>query len=180
MALAPTSLLLLNSRASELVIGTRISIFRVRLCLSLNSTSFSDITLKTLMPWWSSGEGHCFAATVTQVQILVRAIILLYWSTLVNCSISSSVIGCGPYETPLLLNFASASEGIHVFSAKTEHVTLYFQHLLGSTRSHYVVDSAIYVIRWVHNLAGIPSATDSAIILAVSRAKKETERNKFN
>ena len=59
------------------------------------------------------------------------------------------------------------------FSARTEHVALYLQHLLDSTHSHSAVDSAIYGIQWAHHLAGIPSPTDSPIIHDVSRAAKK-------
>lgn len=43
---------------------------------------------------------------------------------------------------------------------------------MDSTQSHYAFDSAIYGIQWAHNLAGIPSPTDSPIIHSISRAAK--------
>ena len=48
----------------------------------------------------------------------------------------------------------------------------YLQHLLDRTHSHSAVGSAIYGIQWAHNLAGIPSLTDSPVIHDVSRAAK--------
>ena len=69
-------------------------------------------------------------------------------------------------------NYASSVDEIHAFSAKTEHVALYLQHLLDTTHSHCAVDSAIYGIQWAQNLAGLPSPTDSAIIHNVSSTAK--------
>ena len=69
--------------------------------------------------------------------------------------------------------FAAAKEEIEAFPAKTEHVALYLQHLLDSTQSHCVVDSAIYAIQWAHNSAGLPSPVDIAIIHDISKAAKK-------
>ena len=69
-------------------------------------------------------------------------------------------------------NFASCVDEIQVFPARTEHVALYLQHLLDTTHSPSAVDPAIYGIQWAHNLAGIPSPTDSPIIHDVSGAAK--------
>ena len=62
---------------------------------------------------------------------------------------------------------------IEAFPAKTEHVALYLQHLLDSTQSYSVVDSAIYAIQWAHNLAGLPSPVDAPIIRDISKAAKK-------
>ena len=51
-------------------------------------------------------------------------------------------------------------------------MALYLQHLLDTTHSNSVVDTAIYGIQWAHSLAAIPSPTDNPIIHAVSRAAK--------
>ena len=51
-------------------------------------------------------------------------------------------------------------------------MAFYLQHLLDTTQSYSAVDSAIYGIQWAHNLAGIPSPTNSPIIHDVSRAAK--------
>ena len=64
-------------------------------------------------------------------------------------------------------NFASSRPEIHPFPAKTEHVALYLQHITDTTNSHSAVVSAVYAIQWAHNLAGIPSPTDSPIIHAI-------------
>ena len=69
-------------------------------------------------------------------------------------------------------DFACSRGEIQVFPASTEHVALYLQYLLDTTRSHSAADSAIYGIQWAHNLAGIPSPTDSPIIQAISSAAK--------
>ena len=69
-------------------------------------------------------------------------------------------------------NFASFVDEIQVLPARTEYVALYLQHLLDTTHSPSALDSAIYGIQWVHNLAGIPPPTDSPIIHDVSRAAK--------
>ena len=69
--------------------------------------------------------------------------------------------------------FATAKEEIEAFPAKTEHVALYLQHLLDSTQSYSVVDSAIYAIQWAHNLAGLPSPVDAPIIHDISKAAKK-------
>ena len=69
--------------------------------------------------------------------------------------------------------FAAANEEIEAFPAKTEHVALYLQHLLDSTQSYSVVDSAIYAIQWAHNLAGLPSPVDAPIIRDISKAAKK-------
>ena len=57
------------------------------------------------------------------------------------------------------------------FPARTEHVALYFQHVLDTANSHSAVDSAIYGIQWAYNLAGFPSPTDSPIIQEVGSWK---------
>ena len=67
--------------------------------------------------------------------------------------------------------FAAAKEEIEAFPAKTEHVALYFQHLLDSTQS--TVDSDVYAIQWAHNLAGLPSPVDAPIIRDISKAAKK-------
>ena len=69
-------------------------------------------------------------------------------------------------------NFTSSVDEVKVFPARTEHMASYLQHLLDTTHSHSAVDSAIYGIQWAHNLAGIPSPTDSSVIHHVSRAAK--------
>lgn len=69
--------------------------------------------------------------------------------------------------------FAAAKEEIDAFPAKTEHVALYLQHLLDSTQSYSVVDSAIYALQWAHNLAGLPSPVDASIIRDISKAAKK-------
>ena len=69
-------------------------------------------------------------------------------------------------------NFVSSLDEVKVFPARTEHMTSYLQHLLDTTHSHSAVDSAIYGIQWAHNLAGIPSPTDSPVIHHVSRTAK--------
>ena len=68
--------------------------------------------------------------------------------------------------------FAASLDEIQAFPAKPEHVALYLQHVLDTTKSHSAVDSAIYRIQWAHNLAGIPSPTNSPIVHAISRASK--------
>ena len=69
--------------------------------------------------------------------------------------------------------FAAAKEEIEAFPAKTEHVALYLEHLLDSTQSYSVVDSAIYAIQWAHNLAALPSPVDAPIIRDISKAAKK-------
>ena len=69
--------------------------------------------------------------------------------------------------------FAAAKEEIEAFPTKTEHEALYLQHLLDSTQSYSVVDSAIYAIQWGHNLAGLPSPVDAPIIRYISKAAKK-------
>ena len=71
--------------------------------------------------------------------------------------------------------FAASSDEIQAFPAKPEHVVLYLQHVLVTTKSRSAVDSAIYGIQWAHNLAGVPSPTNSPIVHAISRASKEKE-----
>ena len=69
--------------------------------------------------------------------------------------------------------FTPSSDEIQAFLAKTEHVALYLQHVLDTTKSHSSVDSAIYGIQWAHNLADVPSLTSSLIAHAISRALQE-------
>ena len=68
--------------------------------------------------------------------------------------------------------FAASLNEIQAFPAKLEHVALYLQHVLDMTKSRSAMDSAIYGIQWAHNLAGIPSPTNSPIVHAISRASK--------
>ena len=78
-------------------------------------------------------------------------------------------------------NFACSRDEIQVFPASTEHVALYLQYMLTTTRSHSALGSAIYGIQWAHNLAGIPSPPDSPTIKAVSNATKQlTGTSLFN
>ena len=69
--------------------------------------------------------------------------------------------------------FATAKEDIEAFPAKTEHAALYLQHLLNSTHSHSVVDSAVYAIQWAYSLSGLPSPVDIPIIYDISKAAKK-------
>ena len=71
---------------------------------------------------------------------------------------------------------AASKEETKAFPAKAEHVALYLQYLLDSTQSHSVVDSAIYAIQWVHNLADLPSPIDIPIIHDISKAAKKINR----
>ena len=50
---------------------------------------------------------------------------------------------------------------------------MYLQHLLDSTQSYSVVDSAIYALQWAHNLAGLPSPVHVSIIRDISKAAKK-------
>ena len=68
--------------------------------------------------------------------------------------------------------FAASSDEIQAFPARLEHVALYLQHVLDTTKSRSSVDSAIYGIQWAHNLADVPSPTNSPIVHAISRASK--------
>lgn len=68
--------------------------------------------------------------------------------------------------------FASSKSEFQHFSAKTEHVALYLQHLIDTTHSQSAVDSAIYAIQWAHTMAAIPSPTNSPIIHAIREAAK--------
>lgn len=77
--------------------------------------------------------------------------------------------------------FACSGDEIQVFLASTEHVALYLQYMLTTTRSHSALGSANYGIQWAHNLTGIPSPPDSPIIQAVSNATKQlTGTSLFN
>lgn len=69
-------------------------------------------------------------------------------------------------------NFARSKDEIQEFPAKTEHVALYLQHLMDTTRSHTAVDWAIYAIHWANGLAEIPSPTDSPIIHGLRQTAK--------
>ena len=68
--------------------------------------------------------------------------------------------------------FTASSDEIQAFPAKLEHVALYLQHVLDTTKSHSSVDSSIYGIQWAHNLADLPSPAKSPIVHAISRASK--------
>ena len=70
------------------------------------------------------------------------------------------------------IGFAASSDEIQAFPAKPEHVTLYLQHVLDTTKSRSLVDSANNGIQWAHNLADVPSPTNSSIVHAISRASK--------
>ena len=80
------------------------------------------------------------------------------------------------YRRPFLRwrSFGASSDEIQAFPAKPEHVALYLQHVLDTTKSHSSVDSAIYGIQWAHNLADLPSPTNSPIVRAISKASKRT------
>ena len=69
-------------------------------------------------------------------------------------------------------SFAASSDEIQAFPAKPEHVALYLQHVLDMTKSNSSVDSAIYGVQCAHNLANVPSPTNSPIVRAISRASK--------
>ena len=46
--------------------------------------------------------------------------------------------------------FAASSDEIQAFPAKPEHLALYLQHVLDTTKSHSLVDFAIYRIQWAN------------------------------
>lgn len=60
----------------------------------------------------------------------------------------------------------------NAFPAKPYQVALYLQHLIESSHSPSVIDSAFYGIKWAHSMAGIPSPTDNPIVEAVRSASK--------
>ena len=51
-------------------------------------------------------------------------------------------------------------------------MALYLQHVLDTTKSHSSLDFAIYGIQGAHNLADVPSLTNSPIVHDISRASK--------
>ena len=93
--------------------------------------------------------------------------------------VASKVAGTtDAYRRPFLRwrNFARWKDEIQEFPAKTEHIALYLQHLMVTTRSHTAVDSAIYSIQWVRGQAGIPSQTDSPITHWLRQTAKRLSR----
>ena len=72
--------------------------------------------------------------------------------------------------------FASSSDEVQIFPGKPEDVALYLQYMLDTTKSRSALDSAFYGIQCSHNLAGIPSPTNSLIVHAISRASKRPIR----
>ena len=65
------------------------------------------------------------------------------------------------------------------FPARTENLALYPQHLLDTTLSHSAVNSAIFGIKWAHNLARMPCSTDSPIIHDVTKEAKRLIRTRL-
>ena len=58
------------------------------------------------------------------------------------------------------------------FPADPFHVALYLQHLIEQAQSPRVVDSALYGIKWAHDMAGVRSPTDNPVVENVRSAAK--------
>ena len=52
------------------------------------------------------------------------------------------------------------------------HVAVYLQHVLESTQSCSSVDSALYAIKWAHEIAGMASPRDNQVVSRVREAAK--------
>ena len=50
------------------------------------------------------------------------------------------------------------------FPAEDHHVVLYLQHLTETTGSKAAVEEAVYALAWTHNLASIPSPTETTLV----------------
>ena len=102
-----------------------------------------------------------------------RLVLLLHISCFGSASRAARTIDA--YRRAFLRwrSFASSKDEIQVFPARTEHMALYLQHVPDTIQSPSAVDSAIYGIQWAHNLAGIPSPTDSPIVHSISKAAKK-------
>ena len=58
------------------------------------------------------------------------------------------------------------------FFLLTFHVALYLQHLIEQAQSPSVINSAFCGIKWVHDMAGVPSPTDNSVVENVRSAAK--------
>ena len=68
--------------------------------------------------------------------------------------------------------FVSPSGEAATFPAELLPVALYLQHLMESTSSCSSVDGVFYVLKWVHETAGLVSPTDTSLVAAVREASK--------
>ena len=60
-------------------------------------------------------------------------------------------------------NFAS----IPTFPVQSSHLTLYLQHLAGTTQSRASVEEAVYAITWIHEMAGLTSPAANPFVQTV-------------
>ena len=68
--------------------------------------------------------------------------------------------------------FASRWVEVATFPAQPLPVALYLQYLLESTCSCSSIDAAFYGLKWVHDIAGLVSPTDSSLVVAVREASQ--------
>ena len=77
--------------------------------------------------------------------------------------------------------WASSKVGVSVIPAQPLTVSLYLAHLVRESRSNNqsasAVETAVYSIRWAHNMAGLPTPTDHSTVKAVLQgARRELSR----
>ena len=58
------------------------------------------------------------------------------------------------------------------FLAEPTTVALYLQHMIETTKSYHAVDAAYYAINWAHNLAGLASCSENAVVKSVREGAK--------
>ena len=58
------------------------------------------------------------------------------------------------------------------FPAEPTAVALCLQHIIETTKSYHAVDAAYYAISWAHNLAGLASCSENAIVKSVREGAK--------
>ena len=66
------------------------------------------------------------------------------------------------------------AEGASSISAEPIHVALYLTHLMDSSCSPGVVQSALYVIKWAHTIRGFADPTDNHYVINLLEAAKRT------
>jgi hypothetical protein len=64
------------------------------------------------------------------------------------------------------------SNGFSSNPARSIHVAMYLTGLIDQGKSDHVVSSAVYAIKWVHNINDLPDPTESNIVKSLMEAAK--------
>ena len=111
------------------------------------------------------------------VTIVMRCLYQNYTLSLLLCDACIRTILCHYCYVMLVSELYSWKSfatryNFRYFPAEPTAVALYLQHIIETTKSYHAVDAAYYAISWAHNLAGLASCSENAIVKSVREGAK--------